>query len=163
MESFSGRLCMLCVFVVFEALSMIYPVLLRLAPFLSLGALVALGITGVAFVSFVGVALLGVGGGIVRIVWRFLRGTTHSNGNERFIDQHATVIVALTPSGRVRFHGENWAARLDDPFAAEHLPVGTDVRIIGIHELQLIVTPSVEALVGRVQMHALPDPHTPIS
>jgi membrane protein implicated in regulation of membrane protease activity len=63
-----------------------------------------------------------LGGGIMgaRVLFHILRHTPYSNGQERFYNQEATVIVALSPEGRVRFHGENWAATLDDPFVAEH-------------------------------------------
>ncbi len=101
-----------------------------------------------------------IGGGIVasRILFAVARHTPYSDGQERFYNQEATVIVALTPAGRVRFHGENWAATLDDAFAAEHLPVGAWVRVVGLRDLCLIVTPSVSELVNRAHHHTLADP-----
>jgi len=131
---------------------------------LSAGMLALLLLLALANILTPIVALLllvpAIGGGIggARILFAVARHTPYSNGQERFYNQEATVLVALTPEGRVRFHGENWAATLDDPFVTEHMPVGARVRIVGLHDLCLIVTPSVSELVSRAHQHTLADP-----
>ena len=107
--------------------------------------------------------MLGTGIVVARLLYRIARLTPFSSGQERFLNQQARTITDLTPAGRVRFHGENWAAVLDDPFAAEHVPAGTSVRVVGVADLRLIVAPSVDELVDRARNRSLADPHSATS
>lgn len=101
--------------------------------------------------------VLGMGIVVSRAILFIARRARYSTGQEHFLNQVATVIVDLAPLGRVRFHGENWAAVLDEPFLAEQVPVGAQVRIVGITDLRLIVTPSVNELVNRARNRSLAD------
>jgi len=64
-------------------------------------------------------------------------------GREGLIGEKARVIEPLAPEGRVRVLGENWAARLSEPFAhaGEAIEAGRDVRVVHVEELTLIVEP----------------------
>jgi membrane protein implicated in regulation of membrane protease activity len=76
---------------------------------------------------------------------------------QRLLDQRARVIEDLAPIGRVLVQGENWAAELDAPFADRVIPAGHFVRVVAVHDLQLIVTPTVEVLLDEARAHSLID------
>jgi membrane-bound serine protease (ClpP class) len=86
-----------------------------------------LGIAVVALAAVVEVAELAF--------WlRFLRRYRVSTGAEALVGESAEVIQACEPLGRVRLHGELWAAR-----SAEPLPVGARVRVTAVDGLTLEV------------------------
>jgi membrane-bound ClpP family serine protease len=60
-----------------------------------------------------------------------------SCGPEAAPGQTAVALTALTPYGRVLFHGESWNAHASTPIEAE-----TDVRVKAIHGLELEVEPA---------------------
>lgn len=64
-------------------------------------------------------------------------------GREGLIGERALVTEALTPAGRVRILGENWAATLAAPFAEAGKPVeaGQEVRVVSVDGLTLVVEP----------------------
>jgi membrane-bound serine protease (ClpP class) len=64
-------------------------------------------------------------------------------GREGLIGERAKVVDALSPDGRVRILGENWAARLAEPFAhsGEAVEAGTEVRVVRVDGLTLVVEP----------------------
>lgn len=65
-----------------------------------------------------------------------------SSGGEGLIGQTAIVIQTLAPEGRVRILGEDWAARLPGPAAAQTpIAAGQNVRVKGRDGLALIVEP----------------------
>lgn len=104
------------------------------------------------------IGALGVGSIGLRVLYRLARHTPLSLGHERFRDQPAIVIEDLAPQGRVRFHGENWAARLDEPFAGQVVLRGQRVRVVGLEDLSLIIAPTVGELVQEAQDHPLLEP-----
>ena len=121
---------------------------------LMLLVLVLLGVTNTIplFVATVFFALFSVMGlGFAINIMRIARATPATSPHERLLNGNAKVIVALTPHGRVLLHGENWAATLDAPFAHQHMAIGERVRVVRVEGLQLIVTPTVEALVAYAQ------------
>ena len=105
--------------------------------------------------------ILGIGIVVSRAIVLIARRARYSTGQEHFLNQ--VVIIDGAPAGRVRFHGENWAAILDEPFLGEQVPTGAQVRIVGIEDLRLIVTPSVNELVNRARNRSLADPHSAAS
>ena len=88
----------------------------------------------------VGVALVSLT--VVRIAIAAQRSPV-TTGSEGLIGQHATVIEALSPDGRVRVLGENWAARLDEPAATlgPSVDQGEPVLVRRVEGLRLIVEP----------------------
>jgi membrane-bound serine protease (ClpP class) len=64
-------------------------------------------------------------------------------GSEQFAGHLATVFQELAPSGRVRFDGQLWFAVVRP---AQVVPVGQDVRIIGLEGLTLLVEPTEKTL-----------------
>ncbi len=134
-----------------------------------LGGLLGLGLVGfLAYIIFGGVVstlmlavlVVVLGGAAVLITRGFMRLAAHtpySLGNERFAGQHAIVTVTLAPVGRVRFHGEDWSARIDEAFANQPIPVGASVRIEAVQELTLIVTPAESELLNHARRHLLAD------
>lgn len=76
-----------------------------------------------------------------------------TNGREGLIGQEARVIEPLDPTGRVRLHGENWAARLDPPEGS--MPVGETVAILGLDHLTLLVAPAPESGAPHPSLQAL--------
>jgi membrane-bound serine protease (ClpP class) len=103
-----------------------------LNPWALVGAVAALGAISITILSFA-----------VRAQRRAV-----TTGVEGLIGKTATVIVALTPSGRVRLLGENWGARLVGDHADTEAPIrtGQSVRITGIDGITLIVEPVSSAL-----------------
>ncbi len=87
----------------------------------------ALGVAAVA---------LAVGAEVGEVfLWRrFLRRYRVQTGVDGLIGSAAEVSQALTPEGRVRLRGEIWRAR-----AAEAVPIGARVRVIGVDGLTLEV------------------------
>jgi membrane-bound serine protease (ClpP class) len=81
----------------------------------------------------------GVGIEVVELTWglRLARRWRAQTGAEAMIGQAAEVVVPCHPTGRVRVHGELWAAR-----CAEGADVGESVRIERIEGLTLIVVPT---------------------
>lgn len=67
-------------------------------------------------------------------------------GGERLVGQIATVIVPLTPDGRVRVLGEDWSAVLDTPAIGheDRMEAGARVRIMRVDGLRLRVIPEPE-------------------
>jgi membrane protein implicated in regulation of membrane protease activity len=71
------------------------------------------------------------------IVWRkFLRRYRVRVGAEAMVGEHAEVIEALDPEGRVRLRGEIWNARSATPAG-----VGETVRVGAVDGLTLEVEP----------------------
>jgi membrane-bound serine protease (ClpP class) len=68
--------------------------------------------------------------------------TTGASGLENEI---GTVREELAPEGIVVIHGERWRASSAD---GSHLPVGTPVLVLSVHELTLIVQPITETETG---------------
>jgi membrane-bound serine protease (ClpP class) len=99
-----------------------------LNPLALVGAVAALGAISLAILSFA-----------IRAQRRPV-----TTGVEGLVGQTATVIVALTPSGRVRLRGENWAARLASGDGMAR--VGDLVRVTAIDHITLIVEPASPAL-----------------
>lgn len=121
-----------------------------------------LGLAGLIWLSPLaagGVILLALGGGVVsmRALFRLARQTRQSSGLERFLDQPAVVTQTLTPEGRVRLHGEDWAAVLDEPFAHAPVAAGRNVRVVGVEHLRLIVAPTVQELLDHARDRLLAD------
>ncbi len=91
-----------------------------------------------AFATAVGLVALVV----LRFVIRSQRGPI-GTGGEGLIGQTATVAAALTPNGRVRLLGEDWAAVLvgSAALAGRQIPVGGSVRVVARQGLKLLVEP----------------------
>jgi membrane protein implicated in regulation of membrane protease activity len=127
----------------------------------ALGAVVALVVVGsipplVAAASF---AVISVGGAWLAVMAvRVATSMRNMPVPNRLLDSPATVVVDLTPAGRVLVQGENWAAVLDDPFRQQPIPAGQQVRVVAIENPRLIVTPSVEALLGQARAQSLAPP-----
>lgn len=69
------------------------------------------------------------------LAWKhFLRRYRLRSGPETIVGQTAIVIDECAPDGRVRFQGEIWKARADDPVAE-----GDSVRITAVDGLTLDV------------------------
>ncbi len=103
-------------------------------------------------------AALSVGGAALTInVLRLARTSPGLPAHARLLDSTATVVIDLVPEGRVLAQGENWAARLDDAFADQVIPAGRRVRVVGVENLRLIVTPSVDELVAQARERSLID------
>jgi membrane-bound serine protease (ClpP class) len=64
-----------------------------------------------------------------------------TTGREGLIGKQATVLVPLTPDGRVRLLGEDWAARLDKSASGAAMEAGQAVRVRRVEGLRLIVEP----------------------
>jgi membrane-bound serine protease (ClpP class) len=99
--------------------------------------------------GFIALLLFGVPWGLVALVaalcleileyffWRrFLRRYRLRSGPETIVGKTATVIDECAPLGRVRFQGEVWTARSNDPIAE-----GQSVRITAVDGLTLDVEP----------------------
>lgn len=110
-----------------------------IAPLLAAAAFAALacGLAGLALVTLVAA--------------RFQRGLP---AYQRLLNSPATVLVDLAPTGRVLVQGEDWAAVLDDAFRDQVIPAGQLVRVVGVANLRVIITPKVEDLLA--QAGALP-------
>jgi membrane-bound ClpP family serine protease len=106
---------------------------------------------------FAGVSMSGAG--LAWNVMRIARFAPPAPPHQRLLDAPAKVIVALAPEGRVLVQGENWAAVLDDAFSDQAIPVGNRVRVIGVEDLRLIVTPSIDDILTHV--HERPSLDTP--
>jgi membrane-bound serine protease (ClpP class) len=92
--------------------------------------LVALGVLLALFAALVVVEIL---------MARHRPVTTGASGLENEI---GTVLEELTPEGAVFIHGERWRAFSAD---GSHLPVGTPVLVLSVHELMLFVQPITES------------------
>jgi membrane-bound serine protease (ClpP class) len=75
---------------------------------------------------------------LVSIVVRAQR-QRRPSGTEGMIGTRAITLTPLTPSGRVNYCGENWAASLVEPYTA--LDEGCEVIIVAIEGLRLYVRP----------------------
>ncbi|WP_376795993.1 nodulation protein NfeD [Thermogemmatispora sp.] len=75
---------------------------------------------------------------LVSIVVRAQR-QRRPSGTEGMIGARAITLTPLTPSGRVNYCGENWAASLVEPYTA--LDEGCEVIIVAIEGLRLYVRP----------------------
>jgi membrane-bound serine protease (ClpP class) len=64
-----------------------------------------------------------------------------TTGREGLIGKQATVLVPLTPDGRVRLMGEDWAARLDKSASGAAMEAGQAVWVCRVEGLRLIVEP----------------------
>ncbi len=97
---------------------------------------------------FAGLSLTGAG-----LAWNVAqiaaRSSLSAPSHQRLLDATAKVIVDLAPEGRVLVQGENWAALLDPAFAGRPIPAGARVRVVGVEDLCLIVTPSVDDLLAQ--------------
>lgn len=130
----------------------------------ALGAVIALVVAGaipplLAAAAFAAISVGGAGLAVVAVrAAASLRDLPAAN---RLLDSTATVVVDLTPAGRVVVQGENWAAVLDDPFRQQSIPAGEQVRVVAIDNLRLIVTPSVDALLDHARAQALAPPLPP--
>jgi membrane protein implicated in regulation of membrane protease activity len=84
------------------------------------------------------VFVIGVGLGIGELfAWnRTVRGHKKVVGPQTLVGQKAVVISPLEPTGRVRIEAETWEARSEAGAA-----VGDVVEVVGLHGLQLQVTP----------------------
>jgi membrane-bound serine protease (ClpP class) len=93
--------------------------------------------------------LLGVVGAVALFAVAVLRAAIRAQrfpvktGREGLVGERATVIDALSPDGRVRILGENWAARLATPFneAGREVEAGSEVRVVRVDGLTLVVEP----------------------
>jgi membrane-bound serine protease (ClpP class) len=68
---------------------------------------------------------------------RFLRRYRVRGGAEGMIGERARVMEACAPRGRVKVHGEIWAAIAP----GEPVPVGATARVTGVDGLELTVVP----------------------
>jgi membrane-bound ClpP family serine protease len=97
-------------------------------------------------------AAIAVGGAALTVnVMRLIRTVPSLPAHVRLLDSTATVVITLAPEGRVLAQGENWAATLDDAFADQSIPAGRRVRVVGVENLRLIVTPSVDELLAQAR------------
>jgi membrane-bound serine protease (ClpP class) len=62
------------------------------------------------------------------------------SGVESMIGTRAVTLTPLTPSGRVNYSGENWAASLVEPYT--FLDEGCEVTIVAVEGLRLYVRPN---------------------
>ncbi|MBX5451164.1 NfeD family protein [Thermogemmatispora sp.] len=76
---------------------------------------------------------------LVSIVVRAQR-QRRPSGIESMIGSRAVTITPLTPSGRVKYCGEDWAASLVEPYSS--LDEGCEVTIVAVEGLRLYVRPS---------------------
>ncbi len=113
--------------------------------------LLMFGVISTLIAALIAGTALGIGSLGLRALYVVARRANNSTGHERFINQTATVLEDLAPMGRVMYQGENWAARLDTPFATQHIAIGETVRVIGVENLCLITTPSIDHLVRVAQ------------
>jgi membrane-bound serine protease (ClpP class) len=81
----------------------------------------------------------GLGIEALELTWglRLARRWRPQTGAEAMIGQRAEVVVSCHPTGKVRVHGELWAAR-----CAEGADVGESVRIERLEDLTLVVVPT---------------------
>jgi membrane-bound serine protease (ClpP class) len=70
-------------------------------------------------------------------VWKAMRQEKVLTGWEELIDADGEVRVALAPVGQVFVKGTLWRARV--PEGAEHVPVGSRVRVSEVDGLTLLV------------------------
>lgn len=77
---------------------------------------------------------------VIRYAIRAQRGPVKT-GREGLVGATARVTVTLSPEGRVRLLGEDWAARLASP-ASSAVEVGQEVRVARVDGLTLIVEPT---------------------
>jgi membrane-bound ClpP family serine protease len=73
-------------------------------------------------------------------------------GSAGLIGQHATALTPLTPDGRVRVLGEDWAARLAHPEDAPAVEPGAKVRVLRIEGLRALVEPITQEA-GKSRRH----------
>ncbi len=88
------------------------------------------------------VALALVSAGVIRFAIQAQRFPVKT-GREGLLGERAKVIEPLSPNGRVRILGENWAAQLAEPFAhaGKVVEAGSEVRVVKVEGLTLIVEP----------------------
>jgi membrane-bound serine protease (ClpP class) len=87
-------------------------------------------------------ALALVSAGVIRFAIQAQRFPVKT-GREGLLGERAKVVDPLSPEGRVRILGENWAARLAEPFAqaGKAVEAGREVRVVKVEGLTLIVEP----------------------
>ena len=73
-------------------------------------------------------------------------------GSAGLIGQQATALTPLTPDGRVRVLGEDWAARLAHPEDAPAVEPGAKVRVLRIEGLRALVEPITQEA-GKSRRH----------
>jgi membrane protein implicated in regulation of membrane protease activity len=89
--------------------------------------------------------------GLAVVTLRAVRSQRGLPAHSRLLDSTATVLVDLAPEGRVLVQGENWAAVLDEAFRDQVIPAGRRVRVVGVSDLRVIVTPPVEELLAQAR------------
>jgi membrane-bound ClpP family serine protease len=131
---------------------------------IALGAVLTLVATGAISPLFAAAAFAAIsvgGAGLAVLAVHTAASLRDLPAPNRLLDSTAIVVVDLTPAGRVLVQGENWAAVLEEPFQQQPILVGQPVRVVAIENLRLIVTPSVEALLGHARAQALAPPPPP--
>lgn len=85
-----------------------------------------------------GIAAIAVGVAIEvgeQVFWfRFLKRYRVRTGVESHLGERAEVVRSVAPEGRVKFRGELWNARAEEP-----LGVGETVRVAAVEGLTLVV------------------------